>query len=298
MAIDLVMAMRTFLSVVEAGSFAAAAERLDLSRGMATRYVAQLEEHLGVRLLHRTTRTLSLTASGDEYHARCVQILALVDEAERSAAEETAEPRGVLRLSCPPILGGNLLMPALEEYLRRNPKVEVELSLVDRIVDLVDEGFDLALRISRQVDPGLIARPLLKVTALACAAPSYLQAHGTPRHPQDLATHNCLYAPNLVLRNQWTFVRDGASETVRVNGRLRANHGIALLDAAIAGLGLIYEPDFLVAQALREGRLVRVLPDWETLSADLYAVWPNRRYLPLKVRSLVDFLAARWAVDA
>lgn len=294
MAIDLVMAMRVFHAVVEAGSFAAAADRLELSRGMATRYVAQLEEHLGVRLLHRTTRKLSLTGGGADYHERAAQILALVEEAERSAAEESATPRGVLRVTCPPVLANTLLAPQLAAYLRQFPGVEVELSLNDRVVDLVDEGFDLALRISRQVDPGLIARPLMAVTAVTCAAPSYLKRCGTPRTPQDLASHECLHAPQLILGNTWTFTRRGETQTVKVQGRLRANHGEALLNAALAGAGIIHDADFLVAEPIRRGQLVRLLPGWGTGSATLYAVWANRRFLPPKVRSFVDFLAAAW----
>ncbi|MBC5766441.1 LysR family transcriptional regulator [Ramlibacter albus] len=289
MAIDLVMAMRVFHAVVDAGSFAGAADRLELSRGMATRYVAQLESHLGVRLLHRTTRSLSLTGAGNEYLQRSAQILTAVDEAERAVAQEAAAPRGLLRLTAPAILAP-VLAPAIAGYLKRHPQVEADVQLNDRIVDLVEGGFDLALRIARQVDPGLIARPVMRFSMVAFASPAYLKAHGTPRTPPDLHAHNCIWHPHTPIGNTWHFSRGKESHAIPVKGNMRASSGRMLLDAAVAGLGVCYEPDFLAADMLRARKLVQVLPAWRTIDADLFAVWANRRFMPPKVRAFVDYL--------
>lgn len=290
MAIDLLMAMRVFHTVVEAGSFARAADRLELSRGMATRYVAQLEEHLGVRLLNRTTRALSLTGAGNEYLQRSAQILTAVEEAERAVAQEAAAPRGTLRVTASAILAP-VLVPAMAGYLKRHPQVEVDLALNDRIVDLVEGGFDLALRIARQVDPGLIARPILRFSMVAFASPGYLKAHGTPRTPPDLLRHNCIWNPHTPIGNTWHFSRGRQAHALPIKGNLRASSGRMLVDAAVAGLGVCYEPDFLVTEQLRTKKLVQLLPGWRTLEAELYAVWANRRFMPPKVRTFVDYLA-------
>jgi DNA-binding transcriptional LysR family regulator len=298
MAMDLVAGMRVFTAVVDAGSFAAAAEKLQLSRGMATRYVAQLEAHLGLRLLHRTTRKLSLTEAGSGYYQRALQILAMVEEAESSAAREASVPRGTLRIATSVVLGSRHLDRLLAEYLRRYPGVEIDLALNDRVVDLVEEGFDLALRMAKQVAPGLIARRLARVPILACAGPHYLKKHGTPRSPEELAGHNCLVQPYSSSQGRWHFRRKGAERTVRVAGNLRSNNGDVLVNAAIDGLGVILEPAFLVSEALRQKRLVRVLPDWDADEFTLFAVYPNRKFLPPKVRSLIDFLAERFAPES
>ena len=288
--IDLVKAMRVFHAVVDAGSFAAGAERLELSRGMATHYVAQLEEHLAVRLLHRTTRTLSLTEAGSEYLQRSGQILAAVDEAERAVAHGAAAPRGTLRVAAAPILFP-ALVPALESYLRKHPQVDIDLSIHDRIVDLVEGGFDLALRIARKLDPGLVARPILRFSMVAFAAPAYLKAHGTPRKPPDLLAHNCLFNPYTPIGGTWNFARGKDEHAVPVKGNLRATSGTLLADAVAAGVGIGFEPDFLVAGLLRSRAVVQVLPAWRTPQAELFAVWANSRFMPPKVRTFVDHLA-------
>jgi DNA-binding transcriptional LysR family regulator len=295
MAIDQLMGMRVFTAVVEAGSFAGAADKLDLSRGMATRYVAQLEAHLGVRLLNRTTRKLSLTTAGADYYQRSTQVLALIAEAESSAARDAAVPCGTLRITAPVIFGGCQLVGAISDYLRRYPAVQVDLSINERIVDLVEEGFDLAVRVARQVDPGLITRQLTRSRTLLCAAPSYLMNHPAPQSPEELANHNCLFYPHSLYRNQWLFMRDGERHAIRISGNLRAGNGQALVNAAVQGLGVILEPDFLVDEALQQKRLLRLLPDWETGEISVFLVWPNRKFLPPRVRSFIDFLAERFA---
>jgi DNA-binding transcriptional LysR family regulator len=297
MAIDIVAAMRVFSAVVDAGSFAAASERLDLSRGMATRYVAQLEAHLGVRLLHRTTRKLSLTESGRAYYPRAAQILAMVAEAETSVAQESALPRGTLRVTTSVAFGVGHLDKAIAEFLQRHPGVEVDLVLNDRVIDLVEEGFDLAVRFSRQIAPGLVARRLTGARIVACAAPRYLKRHGTPRSPEALKDHNCIIQPYSGSHGYWRLRRGGEERTVRVTSNLRSDSGLVSVNAAIEGLGVILEPTFLVSDALRRGLLVRLLPGWEADEFNLFAVYPNRRFLPSKVRSFVDFLAERFGLD-
>jgi DNA-binding transcriptional LysR family regulator len=291
---DLVTGMRVFHAVVEAGSFTAASERLEMSPAMVTRYVAQLESHLGTRLIHRTTRKLSLTGIGADYFQRAVQILGLIEEAGLRAAQEAAEPRGLLRVTTSAIFGIGVLDHAIVEYMRRYPQVQVELSLSERIVDLVEEGFDLALRIASRVDGTMIARPIMRVPLVTCASPAYLGTHGSPRVPQDLGRHNCLVFMRSPIGPQWIFQRGGKRVTVPVTGNLRADNGRALVDAALDGLGVVYELGFVVEPYLRDGRLKRLLPGWDTVDVTVDAVWPTRKFLHPKVRTFVDFLVERF----
>ena len=297
MAIDIVAGMRVFTAVVEAGSFAAAADKLDLSRGMATRYVAQLEAHLAVRLLNRTTRKLSLTETGSDYYQRASQVLALVEDAAASVAQEGAVPRGMLRVNTSVAFGSRHLGPAITEFLQRYPEVEVDIALNDRRVDLVEEGFDLAIRIAAQVDPGLVARRLSPVRIVACASPAYLKRHGVPKSPEQLAAHNCITYAYSSQQNDWRFRRKGVVKTVRVAGNLRGNNGDILINSAIEGLGVILQPTFLVFDALRSKQLVRILPAWEADELALFAVYLNRKFLPPKVRSFIDFLVERFGPE-
>lgn len=295
MAIDIVASMRVFNAVVDAGSFTGAADKLDLSRGMATRYVAQLEEHLGVRLLNRTTRKLSLTEAGNDYHERAAQVLALVEEAESSLSRESSVPRGTLRVASSHAFGVRHLGWAITEYLQRYPGVQVDVTLNDRVVDLVEEGFDLAIRVAAKIDPGLVARKLTRARIVACASPGYLKKHGVPKSPEELAGHNCLSYAYVNLPNEWHFRRKGVERKVLVSGDLRANSGDILRNAAVEGLGVILQPTFLIYEALREKKLVRILSDWEADELTVFAVYPNRRFLPPKVRSFIDFLAERFS---
>ena len=189
---DLIEGMKVFTAVVEAGSFVAAADKLEMSRGMATRYVAQLETHLGVRLLHRSTRKLSLTEAGQDYHQRALLVLAMVEEAGSSVAQEAAKPRGVLRITTSVAFGVHHLGWLITDYLAKYPEVQIDVSLNDRSVDLIEEGFDLAVRVATRIDPSLIARKITHARVLPCASPAYLKKHGSPKTPADLASHNCL----------------------------------------------------------------------------------------------------------
>jgi len=297
MAIDVVAGMRVFTAVVEAESFAGAAEKLDLSRGMTTRYVAQLEAHLGVRLLNRTTRRLSLTEAGVDYFQRATQVLAMIEEAETSAAQNASVPRGTLRVTSSVIFGARHLGAAISDYLKRHPQMQVDLSLNERVVDLVDEGFDLAIRVSARIDPGLVARRITPVRIVACASPGYLKTHGTPKEPEELTGHNCLVYAHPVHQGGWHFKRKGEERTVTVSGTLRGNNGDSMVSAAIEGLGVIFEPSFLVYEALAAGKLVQLLPDWESETMWVFAVYPNRKFLAPKVRSFVDFLIERFGPE-
>ena len=294
MATDVLTGMRVYTSVVDAGSFAKAAEKLDLSRGMTSRYVAQVEAHLGVRLLNRTTRRLSLTEAGHDYYQRATQILGLVEEAERAAMDEAAEPRGTLRINTSVSFGVRHLGDAINAYLRRYPQVKVDMTLNDRVVDLVEEGFDLAVRIARQIDPGLVARPITRARLVACASPDYLKHHGVPKSPSDLASHNCLTYAYSGAHDEWRFTRRGRDQTVKVSGNLHGNNGDILCSAAIEGLGVILQPTFLVYEALRRQKLVRILDGWSADELTIFAVYPNRQFLPPKVRSFIDFLVERF----
>jgi len=303
MAIDLVATMRVFTAVVESGSFAAAANKLDLSRGMATRYVAQLEAHLGVRLLNRTTRRLSLTEAGNDYYARATQIMVLIEDAEGSVTKDVSQPHGTLRITTPAAFGTRHLDRAIAEYVKRYPGVDVDLSTSERMVDLIDEGFDLAVRVAKNIAPGLVARRLTRARMACCASPAYLKKHGSPKTPKELASHNCLLYSNLPQRSNWSFRRKSVEDSVRVSGNLCSNNGDVLLNAALEGLGVIYEPTFVAYEALSQKRLVRVLPDWQTDEMSVFAVYPSRKFLPRKVRTFIDFIAGRfgdepfWDVD-
>jgi DNA-binding transcriptional LysR family regulator len=297
MPIDLVTSMRVFTAVVDAHSFAGAADKLELSRGMATRYVAQLEAHLGVRLLNRTTRKLSLTEGGGNYYQRAIQVLGMIEEAETSVAQEALVPRGILRVTSAQVFGARHLCLAITEYLQQFPEVQVDVTLNDRVVDLVEEGFDLGIRIASGIDAGLVARKLTRARIVTCASPDYLKTHGMPKSPADLGDHNCLSYAYSSSQNDWRFRRNGETQTIAVTGNLRGNSGDILTNAAIAGLGIIREPTFLVHEALRSKKLVRIVSDWESEDLNVFAVYPNRKFLPPKVRRFIDFLAERFAPE-
>lgn len=291
---DLFRAVRVFTQVVESKSFVRAAERLDVSTTAVSRHVAELEDHLHARLLQRTTRRISLTEAGRRFHERCVQILADLDEAGHEVAQEAAEPRGTIRLTTSVNFGTHQVTPAIAAFLARHPGVKFDVSLSDRIVDIVEEGFDLAIRIGGAGSQNLVARKLGEMRLVACASPGYLARHGAPAAPEDLARHNCL-TYEYALRDAWTF-RDasGREHAVRVAGSLNSNNGELLAAAAVQGVGITLEPDFIVGPELKKGRLVPVLEGFEAPASPIYAVYPSRRHLPAKVRAFVDFLAGRF----
>lgn len=289
---DRLLAMETFVRVAEAGSFAAVAERLNLARSVVTRQIAALEAHLGVKLLTRSTRSLHLTPEGAAYLEKCRDILGLVAAAEGDLAGERQAPRGVIRMSLPMSLGLRRLMPLLADFAGLYPEVEVMLEFSDRRVNLVEEGFDLALRVSTRLDPGSVARRLGTSRMAVVAAPAYLERHGHPARPEALLEHQCL-GYTLAPQSSWTFLIDGVWRSVPVRGRFQANNGDALLEAAERGLGITCQPTFITAEAVRAGRLLQLLPDFPLPELDIHALFPGHRYLPHRVRVLADYLAER-----
>lgn len=292
-------AIAALVAVVETGSFVRAAERLSSSTSTVSRQIAELEQHLGARLLNRTTRKLSLTEGGQAFYERAVQVLADLEEAEAVAGSSAATPRGRLRLTCSFAMGVQRIAPAVASFTARYPEVSFEISVSDRITDLVEEGFDLAIRIGRVGSDQLVARRLGTMRLFVCAAPAYLRARGTPRTPADLAAHPALMYANSPNPRVWTLVgRQGEVHEVRVSGPLLSNSGDLSVAAAIAGLGLIFEPDFMVRPALDSGQLVRVLPDYESAPGEIWAVYPSRRHLSAKVRLFVDHIARQFGLPA
>lgn len=289
-------AMSVFAKVVEQGSFARAAERLGISTSACSRHVADLEAHLDTRLLQRTTRRLSLTESGQAFYERCVQLLADLDEAEGAAAASSVRPRGTIKLTCSINFGVRHVAPAIGAFQARHGEVRFEVTLADRIVDLVEEGYDLAIRIGSTGGENVVARRLGETRLVCCAARSYLERHGTPRAPEDLAQHRCLTYEYLPVRGQWVFRdRAGRERPVRVSGPMHSNSGDLLAAASVQGMGIALEPDFMVGGDLKHGRLVRVLESFAAPVSAIYAVYPSRRYLSAKVRAFVDFLAGHFA---
>jgi DNA-binding transcriptional LysR family regulator len=291
---DIVAGMRVFTAVVEAGSFAAAATRLAMSRAMVSKHLSKLEDHLGTRLLNRTTRRLSLTEAGSAFFDRSMQILADIAEAEQVTGRMAVQPRGVLKISMPLSYGLHRFGPLITDYASRHPLVKLDLSLSDRRVDLVNEGFDLAIRIGRLPESGLIARKLGAEHRIIVAAPAYLQKHGAPQTPADLARHVCLGYSLTRSVDEWRLLGPEGVVTVRCTGPIKADNGDMLRLAAIHGAGLIFQPRFIVDDEVRAGRLVQVLTEYGSEELGIYALYPSRRHLSAKVRSFIDFLAARW----
>lgn len=287
---DRLQAMRVFTTVVETGSFARAAEQLHLSTTAASRHVAELERHLGAQLLQRSTRRLHLTEIGANYYDRCRTILADVEEAEAQAATSESQPRGMLRISLPHSFGLRYIAPLIPEFCKRYPELQLELSFSDRTVDLVEEGIDMAVRITGELKTNLVARKLAPGKIVCCASPAYLAQHGTPQHPEDLRNHNCLtysYAPT---GNTWNFHRDGKDYPVQVKGTLRANSGDMSRLAAVDGVCVITLPTFLLCEELRSGKLVPILQDYALPAIDVYAVYLPGARRAARIKAMVEFL--------
>ncbi|WP_407155907.1 LysR family transcriptional regulator [Bradyrhizobium sp. STM 3557] len=296
--LDRLTGMEVFVRVAGAGSLSGAARAMGLSQTMVTKHLAALEARLGTRLFHRTTRSLTITEAGRRYLDSTERLLADIEAAEAAVAAERVEPRGLLRLNVPLVFGVRQIAPRLAAFAARYPGVTVELGLNDRLVDLAEEGWDLAIRIGALRDSSLVARRLARCRMMICAAPAYLAAHGTPRTSADLASHNCLgYTLAQAGPGRW---RIGGTPQIdiAVSGNLRANNGDALLAAALAGQGIIYQPTFIVADALRSGELVPItleLPPSDQLA--VYAVYLPDRTPSAKVRAFIDFIADAYAPE-
>ncbi len=294
---DQLSGISVFERVAERGSFTAAARDLGLSKSAVSKQVARLEERLGARLLHRTTRRLHLTEVGQAYFERAQRIVADAEEAELAVTRLHAEPRGTLKINAPMSFGIAHLAPALPEYMALYPEVKVDLTLNDRQLDLIEDGFDLGIRIGRLADSSLIARRLAPCRLTVVATSAYWDRHGRPAHPRDLAEHACMVYDNLAAPNDWTFQEDGSDLTVRVHGPLKSNNGEALLAAVLAGQGVVLQPTFMCGPALCGGDLEEVLADYTLGDIFVNAIWPGNRHLSAKVRTFVDFLAARFGPE-
>ena len=293
---DRLAAIQVFAQVVESGSFAKAAERLGLSTSAASRQVADLEGHLQTRLLNRTTRRVSLTESGRAFYGRSVQLLSDLAEAEQEASRAAVEPRGTIRLTTSVNFGVRHVAPAIADFLGEHPGVRFDVSLSDRVVDLVEEGFDLAVRVGTSGSGNLVARKLGETRLVPCASPLYLSAHPAPKTPEDLADHNCFTYEYVTPRNVWRFQDpSGRERAVRVAGTLHSNNGDLLAEAAARGAGIVFEPAFIVGPDVRAGRLVPLLQEFTPPPVPIYAVYPSRKHLSAKVRRFVEFLIARFA---
>ncbi|MEO6928879.1 MAG: LysR family transcriptional regulator [Casimicrobiaceae bacterium] len=295
---DRFLAMSVFAQVVEKGHLTHAAETLGISASAVSRHVAELEAHLHVRLLNRTTRRMSLTEAGQVFYARCVQLLADLEEAEVVVSAGSVVPSGTLKLTCSITWGIRVLAPAIAAFVERFPQIRFEIELSDRAVDIVDEGIDLAIRIGDIGAQSLIGRRIGTMRLVCCAAPAYVAAHGSPAHPQELSRHRCLTYAYSASGNTWRF-RDAADveHAVRVSGAVHANNGQMLATLAAAGMGIVMEPDFIVAPELASGALLPLLADYAPASAGIYVDYASRRQLSAKVRAFVDYMAARFTRD-
>jgi DNA-binding transcriptional LysR family regulator len=282
--------MKTFTAVVEAGSFVGAMETTQLSKPAVSRQVAELEVHLGTRLLQRTTRRLSLTSEGQTYYQRCKEVLLAVQEAEAEVGSSTGEATGRLRIGAPQTFGALHLAALWGRFAAANPKVTLDIVLSDRVVDLVEEGYDLVVRIARLSDSNLVSRKLAETRMVLCASPPYLAQHGTPAEPSELAQHDVISYTYWSTGDVWSFEGPMGEVTVRTRSRINANNGDTCRAAALAHQGVILQPDFLVSRDLRDATLVELMPEYRAAELGIFAVYPTRKQLPLKVRRLVDFL--------
>jgi DNA-binding transcriptional LysR family regulator len=287
--------MQAFTAVVDAGSFVAASEALAMSKAAVSRQVAELETRLGVRLLHRTTRKLSLTEEGEVFYARCRELLGSVAEAEAEVTARSGQALGVLKISAPVTFGLLHLAGLWPGFMAAQPKVSLEVMLSDRMVDLVEEGFDVAVRVARLPSSSLVSRKLSSTRMVLCATPRYLKEHGTPGHPSELARHQVLAYTLLATGETWEFDSPEGHVAVKVAPRMHSNSGDTCRAAALGHQGIILQPTFMIADDLRSGQLVEVLPQYRSLELGIYALYPTRKHVLPKVRLLIDYLAQSFA---
>ncbi|MFC3608887.1 LysR family transcriptional regulator [Stutzerimonas tarimensis] len=292
---DRALEMQVFCTVVEKGSFTAAVDALEMSKAAVSRYVNALEARLGARLLQRTTRRISLTEEGRLFYQQAREILGLMEVAEGAVASGAQEPTGVLRINAPVSFGVEHLAPLWADFLRRYPKVELDLNLNDRVVDLVEEGYDMAVRIARLESSSLIGRRLASTRMRLCAAPSYLAEHAPLATPGDLARHKVIAYSNLATRNEWSFTGPQGDVTVETRSVVRCNNGDTCRSIALAGGGILLQPSFMLHQDIHRGDLVELLPGYRAVELGIYAVYPSRKHLASKVRAMVNYLVERFA---
>ena len=290
---DRLEAMNLFVRVAERGSFSAVAEQLGVARSVVTRQIAALEAHLGVKLMARSTRRLTLTSAGAAYLEKCRVILNLVEAAETNVAEEHLTPRGNLRIGLPLTFGLKRLLPVLLDFAQRYPEIRLDMDYTDRRLNLIEEGFDLSIRITDRLEPGDIVRKLGSCRLWVVASPDYLARHGRPQHPAELKHHECLTYTTDAHHATWLFRVDGRLERVDVRSRISANNGEALVEAAAAGLGIALQPDFIAEPYLAAGKVEVLLEPFSQPDPGIYVVLPGNRYVPYRVRVFIDFLAAQ-----
>lgn len=295
---DRFLEMQTFIAVVDAGSFVKAADALDMSKAAVSRHVVDLESRLGVRLLHRTKRRLSLTDEGRVFHARSKDLIAELQEAEDEVTARSDAASGLLRVNAPFTFGILHLAPLWGEFKALHPKVTLDVTLADRVVDLVEEGFDVAIRIATLESSTLVSKRLATTRMVLCASPRYLEEHGTPTHPAELAQHAVISYSHWSTRDEWRF--DGPDGPVRVKTIpcIHTNSGDTCRAAALAHQGVILQPGFLVGKDLSDGSLVELMPEYRSIELGIYAVYPTRKHVSAKVRALIDFLALHFAKNA
>lgn len=295
---DRITSMTAFATVVAVGSFAGAAQRLQMSPAMVTNHVRALEEHLGARLLNRTTRKVSLTEAGRDYYERCTQILAQIEDADNRVSALNSAPRGTLRVNASTVLAYGLAT-LIGDFSSTFPEITVEFIATDRMVDPVEEGFDLAIRYNEAPDSSLIVRRLGQFRIVACAAPTYLDKHGVPQQPSDLSQHNCLayMHPGFTrLTREWTLIGPGGEEvTVPVTGSFHTNSLEAIRLAVVEGRGITMSQTYYLEEAVRRGELVHVLPDYHLGEFPIYAIYAHREHMPVKLRSFIDFAVRHFA---
>ncbi len=290
---DRLNAMHVFVRVAELSSFSAVAQQLGVARSVVTRQIAALEEHLGVKLMVRSTRRLTLTSAGAAYLEKCRVILNLVEAAEIGVAEQRQHPRGTIRVSLPLSFGLKRMVPLLLDFARSYAEVNLEMDYSDRRVNLIEEGVDLAIRITSRLGPTEVARKIGSIHMHTVAAPDYLARFGTPRHPSELAQHECLGYTLVGTQPAWTFQVDGVWQTFAFQARISANNGEALTEAAAQGLGIAVQPDFILQPYLADGRVKPILETFPTPELGIYAMLPSNRQVPHRVRVLIEFLAER-----
>lgn len=289
---DRLDAMQLFVRIAELGSFSAVAQQLGVARSVVTRQIAALESHLGVKLMVRSTRRLALTSAGTAYLEKCRVILNLVESAETDVAEERLAPRGHIRISLPLTFGIKRLAPLLLEFSARYPEVSLDMDYSDRRVKLIEEGIDLSIRITRRLEPGDVARKIGSGQMRVVASPDYLARHGRPQHPAELIHHECLGYTAGGNMQQWQFMVDGQLVSFPVRSRINANNGEVLTEAAAQGFGITLQPDFIVDDFIRAGRIASLLESFPVPGLGIYAILPSNRHVPQRVRVLMDFLAA------
>lgn len=293
---DTMDGMKTIVAVVETGSFTAASERLGMSKALVSKYVGEVEQGLGTRLFNRSTRRLALTEAGQRYYDRALPLLEEFSELVDNVTGEQSSPRGLLRISVPVTFGEMSLSPLVPKFLAQHPGIKLDLQLNDRMIDMLEQGIDVVIRIGGVDDSSLVARHIKTLPLILCASPAYLELNGCPQKTQDIGRHQCIIDSNFRIGKQWPIVNpDGNTDSIEVSSRVAANSPRAVRELALAGGGIGMIPRFIVEDALTDGSLQEVLPGHTTLEFGLFAIYPHRRYLSKKVRCFIDFLIAEFS---